>query len=526
MSIFSVKSIKAGLLACAALAVTLPTVAAPSGMTPSEVDTLVESAMERFQVPGISVGIIKDGKVIVSKGYGIRDVGKKDKVDDETLFAIASNSKAFTAAALAMLVDEGKVKWSDKVIDYIPGFQLMDPWVTREFTVLDLLVHNSGLGLGAGDLMFWPSPGFTRDEIIHGLRYLKPVSSFRSEFAYDNLLYIVAGEVIKAASGMEYETFIENRIMKPLGMTYCAAERARLKGYKNVAEPHMVLDGELKKVGRIEAVHETVVSAAAGGFLCSSKSMLKWLQMRLDKGALPNGTALISPEQQNALVTPRTLLGVSAETKKMLNTNFKAYALGLGVQDVNGYKWVTHTGGLLGMVSYVYTVPELDLGVVILTNQQSGGSMSAIAYGILEAYTSEKKTDWVSYFEGKRAEQVAAAAKVEPVLDDTGYTVEGSLDDYTGTFKDPWFGTITIANTKDGLTFVSAKSARLKGVMVPYKHDLFIVRWDERDLEADAYVRFTRDYQGVPQGITMQAVSPLTDFSFDFHDLEFTKVAN
>lgn len=172
------------------------------GLSSPEVDQVVRQVMEKFEIPGIAVGIIKDGKVIHAKGYGVRNIDKKGKVDAETLFSIASTGKSFTTAAIALLVDEGKMRWDDKVIDYIPNFRMYDPWVTREFTVRDLLIHNSGLGLGAGDLMFWPTASFTRKEIISNLRYLKPASSFRSEFAYDNLLYIVAGEVIAAVSGI------------------------------------------------------------------------------------------------------------------------------------------------------------------------------------------------------------------------------------------------------------------------------------------------------------------------------------
>ena len=187
-------------------------------MSTSQVDSLVERTLKTFDVPGIAVAIVKDDKIIHAKGYGVRSLNTMEKVDENTLYGIASNSKAFTAAALGMLADEGKLKWDDKVTDYIPEFKMYNPYVTDEFTIRDLLTHRSGLGLGAGDLMFWPdSNNFTLKDIIHNLRYLKQVSGFRTKYDYDNLMYIVAGEVVKRISGISWEDFIETRIMQPLG---------------------------------------------------------------------------------------------------------------------------------------------------------------------------------------------------------------------------------------------------------------------------------------------------------------------
>src|SRR5664280_695836 len=189
-------------------------------LSSTEIDSLVERTMKTFDVPGIAVAIVKDDKVIHSKGYGVRSLNTKQKVDENTLFGIASNSKAFTVAALGILIDEGKLKWDDKVIDYIPEFRMYNPYVTEEFTIRDLLTHRSGLGLGAGDLMFWPdSNNFTKKDMIHNLRYLKQVSSFRTKYDYDNNLYMVAGEVIARASGISWEDFIQKKILDPLNMS-------------------------------------------------------------------------------------------------------------------------------------------------------------------------------------------------------------------------------------------------------------------------------------------------------------------
>ncbi len=208
-------------------------------LTSKQIDTLVEQSMKAFDVPGIAVGIIKDGKIVHSKGYGVRSLNTRQKTDENTLFGIASNSKAFTAAALGMLVDEGKIKWDDKVRDYIPEFKLYSPYVTEEFTIRDLLTHRSGLGLGAGDLMFFPdSSDFVLKDIIYNLRFLKQVSGFRTKYDYDNNLYIVAGEVVARVTGKSWDDFVDERIIHPLGMSKTATSFDRLQDKTDVIDGH------------------------------------------------------------------------------------------------------------------------------------------------------------------------------------------------------------------------------------------------------------------------------------------------
>jgi CubicO group peptidase (beta-lactamase class C family) len=250
-------------------------------ITSPQIDALVEKTLKTFDVPGIAVAVVKDGKIIHAKGYGVRSLSTKQKVDENTLFGIASNSKAFTVAALGMLIDEGKLKWDDRVTDYIPEFKLYSPYVTDAFTIRDLLTHRSGLGLGAGDLMFWPdSNNFTLNDVIHNLRYLKPVSGFRTKYDYDNLLYIVAGTVVSRVSGMPWEDFIETKIMKPLGMTQSAASFKRLKNKSNVIDPHAPVDGVVKVIRR----DWSQVADPAGGIYSNLTDMCKWIIMQMDNG--------------------------------------------------------------------------------------------------------------------------------------------------------------------------------------------------------------------------------------------------
>jgi CubicO group peptidase (beta-lactamase class C family) len=500
--------------------------AEPPKFEAQDIDLVVQKAMDTFKVPGIAVGITSGGKVIHAKGYGVRQFDKKGAVSSETLFGIGSVSKAFTTAALALLVDEGKIRWDDKVINHIPEFQLYDPWVTREFTIRDLLVHNSGLGLGAGDLLFVPSPAANRKEIIHSLRYLKPVTSFRSEYAYDNLLYVVAGEIIPAVTGQSFEDYVDARLLKPLKMDHCAANRKSLKRHRNVAQAHLYFEGRYVNVERLELVHQASITAAAGGIQCSVDSLLKWLNMHLDKGGLPNGDVLLSEAQQAQLHTPRTIMNVKAHDRQWLGSHYKSYGLGWWLQDVKGYEFVAHTGGLPGMVSYVAMLPELDLGIAILINQHSGAALRSIMTHILSVFTPVESADWVARFKELDDKRVADAQAEIDISTQHAFSFSGDLKRYTGTYNDPWFGNVEISKQNGKLHFKSYNSKLLRGMMEANKNDIFIVRWDDRTLKADAYVKFTTGYDGKPHGITMRAISPLTDFSFDFHDLNFERVKN
>src|SRR5579863_5708854 len=225
---------------CLALALSAAAICAAQ-----DVDQLVERARKEFDVPGIAVGVVKDGKVVLEKGYGVRRIGQAAPVTPDSLFRIASNTKAFTAAALAILVDEGRLHWTDRVVDRMPGFQMYDPYLTHEMTVTDLLVHRSGLGLGEGDLMFFPPSNLTREQILQRLRFLKPATSFRSGYAYDNLLYLVAGQLIPAVTGQTWDDFVRQRIFSPLGMTHSGTSTETLTRGGDVAIPHAMVDGKL-----------------------------------------------------------------------------------------------------------------------------------------------------------------------------------------------------------------------------------------------------------------------------------------
>jgi len=350
-------------------------------LSSKQIDSLVEKTLTTFNVPGIAVSVIKDGKIIHLKGYGVRSIKTNQKVDENTLFGVASNTKAFTAAALGMLVDEKKITWDTKVTDVIPEFKMYDAYVTSEFTIRDLLTHRSGLGLGAGDLMIWPdSSTVDKKQLIHNLRYLKPVSSFRTKYDYDNLMYIVAGEVVARVSGITYEDFIESRIIKPLGMTKTAASWYRLKDKSNVIDGHAPYEGKLLPVG----LSFGEIANAAGGIYSNVTDMSKWVMAMMNSGKYGESMdkKLFSPAVARELWTPQTIINGGSP----YNTHFSAYGLGWFLSDVNGYFQATHTGGLSGIVTQVTVIPEIKLGIIVLTNQQSGAAFTAITNTIKDGY--------------------------------------------------------------------------------------------------------------------------------------------
>lgn len=498
-------------------------------ITPAQIDDVVQRTLTTFEVPGMAVAVVKDGKLIFAKGYGVRSLKTREKVDENTLFGIASNSKAFTAAALGILMDEGKLTWDDKVIDYIPEFRMYNAYVTEAFTIRDLLTHRSGLGLGAGDLMFWPdSSNFTIRDIIHNLRYLKPTSGFRTKYDYDNLLYMVAGEVVERVSGKPWEVFVEERIMKPLGMTRSAGSYSRLTDKVNVIDAHAPVNGKVQVISR----DMFRFGYSAGGINSSVADMSKWVIMQLNNGAYGNNLSqrLFSEKVHNDMWAPQTITPVSPTPIPPYNTHFAAYGLGWGLSDVKGYKQVTHTGGLAGMVTQVTLIPELQLGIIVFTNQQVGAAFSAVTNTIKDRYLGLPLTDWVKVYSERvkkgqeEADNITRDIWAGIEKEQKTSTTKPDLALYAGTYRDNWFGDVQIRMQNGKLWFQSVRSPKLTGELFFYKHNTFIVKWTNRSFDADAYVTFQVDEALKPVSIKMKPISPLTDFSFDFQDLDLQRI--
>jgi CubicO group peptidase (beta-lactamase class C family) len=498
-------------------------------LSKKQIDRLVRSAMKQFSVPGIAVAVVKDDKVIHLKGYGVRSIVTGKKTDEHTLFAIASNTKAFTVAALGILIDEGMLTWETKVIDIIPEFRLYNAYVTEDFNIKDLLTHRSGMGLGAGDLMGWPdSADFSTAEIIHNLRYLKQTSPFRTKYDYDNLLYIVAGEVVARVSGQSWEEFVESRIMKPLGMNESSASFRRITDLSNIIDAHVPVDGRLIVTPKQEAKKHNSV----GGIYSNIADMSRWVMMHLNRGRYGSNheNQLFAEAIHREMWTPQTIK--PANSGGHYRSNFAFYGLGWHLADVNGYLQVYHTGSHAGIVTRVTMLPEMNLGIIVLTNQQETAAQDAITNSIMDGYLGTRGVDHVAALKEEREQEQKQAKKITDRVWATVEKMSKESSDridfkaFEGTYMDVWFGEVVITEVNGRLRFRAAKSPRLRGEMFHYKANTFIVKWDDRTMDADAFAVFTLDREGRPSSFTMEAVSPLTDFSFDFHDLLLKRAEN
>ena len=494
--------------------------AQPAPVVPLDLDSFVQRVMQAFDVPGVSLAIVKDNQVVVAKGYGVRKLGAPAAVDGKTLFGIASNTKVFTAVALGLLVEQGKLQWDAPVINYLPWFQMYDPYVTRELTIRDLLVHRSGLGLGAGDLLWWPSSTYDRKEIARRLRYIKPATSFRSAYAYDNVLYLVAGEVIETLSGQSWEDFVSTRILAKVGMTNSNVRHSAATAAGNVAAPHAPVDGTVRPIQPFDSDNTN----PAGGINACAEDMAKWMKVLLNEGQSADGSRLFGAATWRQITTPVTPQpnGPPPPELPVLRSNFRAYALGLEVRDFRGHLVLTHTGGLPGYVSRVLLVPDLKLGIAVLTNQESDDTFNAIAYGVADAYIGEPRSQWLEGYQKIRARASAALAQAERKTASTRNAASKPslpLAGYARTYRDAWYGDIAVAEEGGRLVMRFTKTPSLVGDLDHWQYDTFVVRWRDRELRADAFVTFALNPDGTVDQAKMQAVSPSTDFSYDFQDL-------
>lgn len=489
-----------------------------------EIDSLMAESLIKFKVAGASIAIVKDGKVIHSKGYGVADINTKKPVNENTNFQIASNSKAFTTAALAILEEEGKLKWTDKVKDHIPEFKMYNDYVTENFNIQDLLTHRSGLGLGVGDLMFFPDgSNFSIKDVVTSFQYFKPVSAFRTQFDYDNLLYIVAGEVIARTSGMSYERFVQNRIIEPLQMNNSFVG-SLLKDKSNLSTPHSSKSGTIKTID----AYDIGIGSAAGGIYSNVSDMSKWMIVRLNKGkyGIDLKSSIFSLKNHNEMWRIHTVTETNPNPR--YNSHFSGYGLGWGLSDVKGNLKVSHTGGLPGMLSIVTMYPDLNLGIVILTNTGGGGGLfSSITNTISDSYLGLDDFGWIEKNVTRMNKQKSTGdeisnkvwAKVEAEKN-----TAVKKDDYVGIYEDKWFGKVEVFLKDKHLWIKCHRSPKLNGPMAFYNANTFAIKWEYQAMNADAFAMFSLDETGKAQSIKMKGISPNIDFSFDFHDLDLKRI--
>ena len=484
-------------------------------------------------VPGMAISIVEDEEITLAKGFGIRGMGSPEAADADTIFPTGSTGKAFTVAALGILVDQGKIGWDDKVIDHLPGFQMYDPWVTREMTIRDLLVHRSGLGLGAGDLLFVPRTNLSRAESVRRLRYFKPATSFRSGFAYDNVLYMVAGQLIEAVSGETWEKFTAEHVLRPAGMLHSTSDNESRFATVDRAQPHARVNGALRGIGDQSRLDEREElgsnSAPAGGLSISANDMARWLLIQLDDGMLPGGSGrLFSEAVHEEMWRPMTLQPIDSrpDDLKLTQPMFNTYALGWDVRDYRGAKIVWHGGAVFGFLAAVVLIPEKHVGFSILINSEDGELINGLLFELLDHYLGLSANDWPAKFRALKQHRLDEALKTYKSADAKAAKVGPSLPlaRYAGAYGDPWYGSIQIALAHGKLTIDFKSTPRMGGTLEHWQYDSFVTRFDDKTIEP-AYVTFGLDADGKVERITMKPVSPLADFSYDYQDLLFTPVA-
>lgn len=492
---------------------------------PADLDEYVARSMKTFEVPGMAVAIVKDGRVELLRGYGVRKLGQAAAVDENTLFGIGSNTKAFTAAALATLVDEGKISWDDPVYERLKGFEMYDPYVSKEMRIRDLLCHRSGLGLGEGDLMFWPHTTFTREEVVYRLRFLKPATSFRTTYAYNNLMFVTAGQVVAEVSGKSWDDDLREKIFLPLGMKNTNTSASAFKEGANWATPHSKVEGKLQAI----PIENLDNAGPAGSINSSVADMSKWVLLQLNRGKIPGTeTRVFSEKASQDMWAQQMIVPVrpAPEELKNLQAHFSGYGMGWALRDYKGRKLVSHAGGVAGYVTRVMLVPEENLGVVILTNAEEDFAFESVLYHVLDAYLGGSTQDYIAAFKTledkgrKEADETmskaaqARAAESKPSL---------ALEKYVGDYSDPWYGKVTIRAENSGLVLNFERTEKGLADLQHWQYDTFKAHWRDRTVE-DAFVTFTLRPDGSMDHFTMVAVSPLADFSFDYQDLYFTPV--
>ena len=439
-------------------------------------DAYVAKAVADWDATGLAIAVLKDGRLLFAKGYGVRSLGDGGPVDDHTRFAIGSTTKAMTAAALGMLVDEGRLSWDDPVTKHLPWFELRDPWVTRQITVRDLLTHRAGLG--NADFLWYERNATTR-EIVQKLALVEPAYSMRSSFIYQNIMYATAGEVVAAVGGVPWAEFVRTRIFGPLGMDETVPVLAETAGQANVARPHARVDGVT-----VAIENASVDPVAAAGAVWSSVSdMSKWLRFLLAGGVTADGTRLLREETVNELFTPQAFVTPAQfyPTQRATKPHWMTYGLGWFQEDYRGEKVDFHTGSIDGMVAIAGLIRDRGVGVYVLANRDHVEVRHALMYRAFDLLLGGEARDWSVELktlydglaaQGERAQAEALAARVE------GTSPSLPLSSYAGRYADPLFGEVAVVETPAGLRADAGPGQ--PGALEHWNYDTFRLRYDAR----------------------------------------------
>jgi CubicO group peptidase (beta-lactamase class C family) len=510
-----------------ASALPAPAVARASAADPlADLEFLVPAFLAEFGTPGVGIGVTRPNVPDYARGFGVRTMGEPAPVDAATLFAVASNTKSMTSACLAVLVDQKKLDWDDLVTKHLPEFAMYDEATTKVMTVRDLLTHRSGLPLGAGDLMIWPGTTHTRAEVVHGLRYLKPVRGFRVGYDYDNVLYVTAGVMIERITGRSWEDYITETILRPAGMR-TAVPAPSMPHIANQSGRHARLGPPVYGMGPMHVVprQETDSFAPAGGVQASVHDMLAWLKVQLARGRAQDGREIFSRAQADAMWTPQTIISATDGPSAVEpgRSIFNTYALGWQVFDYRGERVIGHSGGMNGQITYTAMIPRRGVAITVLTNAEERGVNTGLRNVLLDRMMGAS-FDWLDYY--RKANKRSKDEAMQTLANNQAAKPAGDpslpLDAYAGTWRDPWYGDMIVSREGDGLHIRMLKTPAFDGALEHWGGDVFVTRFTDPKVE-NAFVSF-RVEGGRAVEATLKASSPLADFSYDFHHLDFTPV--
>ncbi len=441
---------------------------------PAIFERYVQNALQAWKTPGMSIVVVKDGKVVYKNGFGVTELGKSNPFTTSTLSICASTTKAMTAVCLGMLVDEGKIKWTDKVSDIYPALKLYDDYATSELRIKDLLTHNAGLGNAD---WLWLL-GTDLDTIIHQMRYLKPAYSFRSSFIYQNLMYMTAGEVIHKVSGKTWDDFIKERLFTPLGMTHTYPNyQLSIKEASHITPHWMYEDSVVKPITYLDAKG---IDAAGGVWSCAD-DISKWVMFMLDSATV-NGKRLLKPETYAELFKPQVM--VSDEefypTKELTKPHWKTYGLGWFQEDYRGNMLQFHTGSLDGAVAIIGLIPDQHFGVYIFGNRDHTELRHALMYKAIDLWCFNDNThDWSSDFFSmyKKLKDDAKKKEAEKESKRVMNTIPTKeMSAYEGKYNSDIFGSAEIEFRNDSLLLKFPNNITLE--LLHWHYDTFIGKYN------------------------------------------------
>jgi CubicO group peptidase (beta-lactamase class C family) len=459
-------------------------------------DAWIEQEMRRWQIPGLAIAVVKDDSVVYARGFGVQRLGGPAPVDEHTLFGVASTTKAMTAAALGILVDEGRIGWDDPVVRHLPEFRLSDPWVTSQVTIRDLLTHRVGVGRVTGNRLRY-LPNRTRTDVLHQMRYHWFEQPFRQGYVYSNVMYSAAGEIVPAVTGQSWDDFLRERIFRPLGMTRSNTRVAEIAEGDNAAWPHQEIDGRVRPIPR----RSWEVVAASAAVNTSAREMAQWMRLQLGEPGVYRGQRLISARTMREMYTPQVALGGNAPG----GSDFSAYGLGWSLRQHEG-RWIAQHGGATdGMNTNLVLVPAENLGVVVMANTFNG-LMSAITNRVVDAYLGAPDRDWgAAVWESHQRHRAATQARRDSIhaarIPRTRPTAP--LAAYAGIYVDSLYLDAAVRQQGDRLVLQFWSDPEMTADLEHWHHDTFRAVWRNRAMREE-FVWFTLGLDGRPDAMHFQ----------------------